>query len=477
MRKIKGGQNLNSYDIHGNELYNAQKHSEPDQLCVPSTENLRGVSSPYDGVENVKPPCESFRPFIQGGYEVCWFVSGLHSIFMSDKIRQILIENIAKIVINYQDQHKTLKDLVNANNKVKLTSNEAFEERGDTIVTQTGGLLTKLCMMMSSEHKYNEEQKKVIKQVLTLYFAHHMTEEDLKFIKLSGATSCENIKNIIKKFVYGRLLNTKHSKDEYIKFIKNIRGKLSDKLTTEIKKVIDDTTIKVQMWKYVDLDDYSLSKGGKTHRIIYPFLFHVLDFTDCLPIKITSAKEINPKDLIKINEVITIFVQQINNHVKSFIKQDVPELSPKILSITCKIKLVENYKTTIIPDKVGNYNIESAALYVLDKTSKTSSIVENGHAVSGVLCGNEKYIYNSWLDKNTGWGQRYQVNWFETAATWDEDNWPRDNRHTLNYVLEPPPEEVKRYALYEKDLYESWLNYMKSQTGGKIKRKAPKHKK
>lgn len=429
--------------VYVNPIYNNTS------IAVGNTTNSRKTTQCINMEEKAPPVCKNFSPLDQGNYGICWYASALHSILLSERIREVLVKNIAQMVINY----------INSEDKMGMLQ--------EVLEPVTGG---GLCFKINEY--YTGTMKRFIRHLLIIFFNHIMSDEDKQKLKLNQKQECEWLYDFAKN---GLKAKDKHLQAEQSQFLNKIatrKNNLAQMLETQLNNKLSGKNIKVELWKYTDTPSMwrtMLDRGGKSHFAVFPFLLYLFNFQGCLPIHITSYTIPDKQEMDIVLDTINYFIKTdyVNN---GFTK-------PEILSITCNISTAlskntdqlsvgamfgqkqktnavkEPKQTEYITEIIGNdYTLESANLYVEDDRG-------NGHVIAGIKCGEEKFILNSWSDKTAqlgiGKGTKVKENWLDTRVSIKD--YYRDTLHTLNYVTND--NSSLKYASIEQDLYKLWRNY------------------
>jgi hypothetical protein len=429
--------------VYVNPIYN----NTP--TMVGNTGNTRKTTQCVKVEETTSQVCKNFSPLDQGNYGICWYASALHSILMSERIREVLVKNIAQMVINY----------INPEDKKGM-----LQEVLEPVVG--GGLCFKI------NEYYTGTMKRFIRHLLIIFFHHIMSDEDKQKLKLNQKQECDWLYDFAKNGLKAKDKNLQAEQSQFLNKIATRRTNLAQMLETQINNKLPGKSIKVELWKYTDTPSMwrtILDRGGKSHFAVFPFLLYLFNFQGCLPIHITNYTIQNKQEMDIILDIINNFVHTdyVNN---GFTK-------PEILSITCNISTTlsknpdqvsvgamfgqkqkpnavnEPKQTEYITEYIENdYTLESANLYVEDDRN-------NGHVIAGIKCGEDKFILNSWSDKTAqigiGKGTKVKENWLDTRVSIKD--YYRDTLHTLNYVSND--NTGLKYASIEQDLYKLWKTY------------------
>ena len=401
--------------------------------------------------ESVEPACAKFQPIEQGKYGICWYASALHSILMSEKIREVLVRNIAQMVINY----------INPEDKLSVLQ-EVFPSN------MIGG---GLCFGINEY--YTGTMRRFVKHLLIIFFYHLMSEEDKKNLKLDTKKECEWLYDFAKNSIFAKDKNLQREHQLYLDAISSKKSHLSNILQQRLNNKVAGDKFEIELWKYTDTPSMFRAiadKGGKSHFVIFPFLLNMFNFKECLPIHI-------PKHLIKTKQELDDVLDEIWDFINTdYLNAGFPK--PKIVSITCVINTSMSFVPEVIAynnssafkssstqektpntpkikefisEIMGDYTLESANLYVENN--------RGGHVITGLKCGDDKYIYNSWEGKKNdnifGKGTKEKRNWLDTTV--GIEDFYRHTLHTLNFVS--TDESIVKYAQVEKDLYQLWKNY------------------
>lgn len=437
--------------VHTNPIYTNNANTETGAVNAKNSSKISCVKM----TENPVSTCNNFKPLDQGSYGICWYASVLHSILMSERIREVLVKNIAQMLINY----------INPEDK-----KEMLQEILEPVV---GGAL---CFKINEY--YTGTMRRFIKHLFIIFFSHLMSDDDIKALKLNQKKECEWLYDFARN---GPNAKDKHLQTEQSSLLKKIatyKNNLSQTLERQLNQQLPNKNFKVDLWKYTDMPSMwraILDAGGKSHYAVFPFLFYLFNFQGCLPIHITNYTIQNKKELDDVLDTINAF---INNN---YIQQGFPK--PDIISITCNISTgltkhsdaigvssvfgqkpsqnapKEQKQTEYISEYIGSdYTLESANLYVEDDRS-------SGHVIAGIKCGQEKFILNSWTDDKGqqlfGKGSKTKDNWLDTRVSIKD--FYRHTLHTLNYVSITTNTNL-RYAAVEQDLYKLWKNYQLGNT-------------